>query len=281
MPSHRPSPPLPEHNEVLLTRDMLLSALNYLSNLLLSAFGATVRLVVHGGAVMVLHPQLACRSSTRDVDYLHRSFETEWIARGFTDAGSRLRKCIRDTARAFQLGTDWMNACADVALPMSSDPIYGTPYDPVYKDAVDESNVRNNTIFTAPGLILIGVSWSWAVGLKLVRYQKHDPQDIAHILRLGYRLRNVQWSRRVLENWLLSMCAPMGYILCSPWQIQATRQKIRHAIQLAGFTTTPSHSRVHPQPSSFSQAHLPLNVTQGHVAHTVSHNWRQVVPLWA
>ncbi|KAI0631366.1 hypothetical protein C8Q77DRAFT_129770 [Trametes polyzona] len=231
--SLRASPSLPDHNEVLLTRDSLLSILHDLSQRLLRYFGAPVRLVVHGGAVMVLHPQLACRESTRDVDYLHRSLEKEWTARGVLDAGARLRKCIRGTARAFNLGGDWMNACADVALPMSTDPVYGQIYDPIYADATSEGNLRMNTIFTSPGLVLVGVSWSWAVALKLVRYQKHDPHDIAHILRLGQRLRNVQWTRSLLESWIMSMCSPMTYSLYSPWQVETTRQKMRHAIQLA------------------------------------------------
>ena len=118
--SHRSSStPLPERNEVMLTRDLLIQALHYLSLRLQAYFPSTVRLVVHGGAVMVLHPQLACRDMTRDIDYLHRSFEAEWIARGVSDAGPRLLTCIKETARKFKLGADWMNSCADVALPMS------------------------------------------------------------------------------------------------------------------------------------------------------------------
>ena len=117
--SNHTSSTLPSHNDVLLTRDLLLSALHDLSIRLAGYFPSTVRLVVHGGAVMVLHPQLACREATRDVDYLHRSFEKEWIARGVSDAGARLVTCIKATARAFNLGSDWMNSCADVALPMS------------------------------------------------------------------------------------------------------------------------------------------------------------------
>lgn len=120
MPSASPKPPLPERNEVLLTRASLPAILTDLSNRLLPYFdGKPVRLVVHGGAVMVLHPLLACRENTRDVDYNHRSFEAEWISRGVMDAGPRLRTCIAATAKAFGLGRDWMNACADVALPMS------------------------------------------------------------------------------------------------------------------------------------------------------------------
>ncbi|KAI8977736.1 hypothetical protein BD414DRAFT_495468 [Trametes punicea] len=232
-PSSSRKSTLPEYNEMLMTRSLLLSVLYDLSGRILSAFGATVRLVVHGGAVMVLHPELACRESTRDVDYLHRAFEQEWLARGCADAGTRLRKCIRATARAFKLGADWMNACADVALPMSTDPVYGVAYDPVYTAAVEASNLRTNTIFTAPGLVLVGVTWPWAIALKLVRYQKHDPYDIANILRLGHRQGNVQWSRQLLESWLLTACTPMSYVLCSPWQVNATRQKMRHAIHLA------------------------------------------------
>ena len=113
------SPSLPERNEVLLTRDILLSALHDLSLRLQGYFPSTVRLVVHGGAIMVLHPLLACREATRDVDYLHRAFEAEWLARGLSDAGARLLTCIKATARAFNLGADWMNAAADVALPMA------------------------------------------------------------------------------------------------------------------------------------------------------------------
>ncbi len=102
-----------------MNRGFLLPALYDLSIRLSSYFPSAVRLVVHGGAVMVLHPRLACRESTRDVDYCHRSFEAEWIARGVSDAGPRLITCIKATARALNLGADWMNACADVALPMA------------------------------------------------------------------------------------------------------------------------------------------------------------------
>ena len=88
-----------------------------LSQRLLLAFGQPVRLVVHGGAVMVLHRALtgSSRQHTRDVDYCHRSFVNE---RG-ADAGARLQACIAHTAKAFGFGADWMNAHPDVALPMA------------------------------------------------------------------------------------------------------------------------------------------------------------------
>ena len=111
--------------------------------------------------------------------------------------------------------------------------MYGKPYDPITTDALSSNNLNVNTIFTSPGLVLVGVSWSWAVALKLVRYEKHDPHDIASILRLGHRQRNVKWTRALLEQWLIQMCGAMGYTAYAPWQIDATRQKMRHAIALA------------------------------------------------
>lgn len=116
----RTSSPSPRpYNDVLLTKEILTSVLYDLSTRLLQHFRQPVRIVVHGGAVMVLHPFLASRKSTRDVDYNLRSFKNEWAQRGIYNAGERLQACIKATAVAFNLGADWMNACADVALPMS------------------------------------------------------------------------------------------------------------------------------------------------------------------
>ena len=112
-----PVPILKEMNDVPLTRKLLTQALYDLSERLYRSFKRQVRLVVHGGAVMVLHPSLSHRESTQDVDYLHRSFVSEYRALGFPDAGQRLRTCIAETAHKFVLGADWMNDHADVALP--------------------------------------------------------------------------------------------------------------------------------------------------------------------
>ncbi|EJF61913.1 hypothetical protein BD309DRAFT_871177 [Dichomitus squalens] len=223
---------LPEHNDVMLTPDILIGALHDLSTRLRQYFPSTVRLVVHGGAIMVLHPMLACRGGTRDVDFIKRSFEAEWIALGVTDAGARLATCIKATARKFHLGADWMNSAADVALPMAFD-AYGKTYDPIYTDAVSPANMSISTLFTSPGLVIIGVSWAWSIALKLVRYDKHDPQDIASILRLGRNQRNVKWTRSLLESWLVQECGAMGYAAYAPWQMEALRKKMRNAIELA------------------------------------------------
>lgn len=132
-----------------MTRDMLMTVLDYFSQLLPQHFDWSViqsqssgsaaappqgmRLVVHGGACMLLHPGLyalsmqqqsaspsmAARTKTRDVDYMHRGFIAEYGQNRIPDAAERLRECIQATARRFNLGADWMNSDADIALPMA------------------------------------------------------------------------------------------------------------------------------------------------------------------
>ena len=126
--------PLPPHNSVELNRDMLIDILEYFSQLVAQLFaGRTIRMVVHGGACMLLHPglynlsqqqqqmipSLPRRTTTRDVDYIHRSFATELASYGMQDAAVKLQECIKTTARCFGLGADWMNSHADIALPMA------------------------------------------------------------------------------------------------------------------------------------------------------------------
>ena len=130
---------IPPKNEVELTGPQLVNVLEHFSKLLAQAFGlgqpgapTSMRFVVHGGACMLLHPGLQRlsrqqqrnqptmprRTTTRDVDYLHRGFRQEYGH--LPDAERRLRECIMHTAAAFKLGADWMNADADVALPMAN-----------------------------------------------------------------------------------------------------------------------------------------------------------------
>ncbi|TFK71842.1 hypothetical protein BDN72DRAFT_764310 [Pluteus cervinus] len=204
----QPEPALPPRNEKELSREMLISILNYFSTLIPVHFnGRPVRLIVHGGACMLLHTQLIQlanqqppmamgslhapdaqlpkRRSTRDVDIIKRSFVTEWQQAGVQDAADRLQNCINITARQFGLGLDWMNSDADVALPMSNDPSTGAQYDPIYQAAVQPNNLDLHTIFESDNkmLKLISVTPFWAVALKLVRYTKWDPGDICILLR--------------------------------------------------------------------------------------------------
>ena len=111
-------------NDVPLTRTLLKQVLSDLSERLYRSFRRQVRLVVHGGAVMVLHPSFTHRDSTQDVDYIHRSFAKEYRALGFPDAEQRLRACIAETAYRFNLGADWMNDHADVALPWAIECVF-------------------------------------------------------------------------------------------------------------------------------------------------------------
>jgi hypothetical protein len=125
---------LPPHNDVELSREMLIKVLEYFSQLVAQVFtGRSIRMVVHGGACMLLHsglyglsqqqhqmiPALPRRTTTRDVDYIHRSFVAELASCGMPDAAVKLQECIRSTARQFGLGADWMNSDADIALPMA------------------------------------------------------------------------------------------------------------------------------------------------------------------
>ena len=134
IPPDPESSPLPPHNDVELSRDMLIDVLEYFSQLVAQVFtGRTIRMVVHGGACMLLHPGLYSlsqqqqqmipdyprRTTTRDVDYIHRSFVTELASYGMPDAAVKLQECIKTTARHFRLGADWMNSHADIALPMA------------------------------------------------------------------------------------------------------------------------------------------------------------------
>ena len=117
-------PSLKPINDIPLTRTLLKQALLDLSERLYRSFRRQVRLVVHGGAVMVLHPSFTHRESTQDVDYIHRSFVKEYRALGFPDAEQRLRGCIAETAYRFNLGADWMNDHADVALPFAFECVF-------------------------------------------------------------------------------------------------------------------------------------------------------------
>ncbi|KAF9530780.1 hypothetical protein CPB83DRAFT_762493 [Crepidotus variabilis] len=192
--------PVPAKNERELTRETLREILDYFSQLVPRHFGPNrpIRLVVHGGACMLLHegiyklsvqqqqmsPHLPRRTTTRDVDYIHRSFVTEMTSMGVPDAASRLAECVKAIARRFGLGLDWMNSDADIALPYAYDP-QGKPYDPIYHASIQANNIDLHTIYTSPNklLTLISVTPFWAVSLKLVRYVKWDPGDICLLLR--------------------------------------------------------------------------------------------------
>jgi hypothetical protein len=128
------APTLKAVNDIPLTRKLLKQVLSDLSERLFRSFRRQVRLVVHGGAVMVLHPLFSHRENTQDVDYIHRSFVSEYRALGFKDAEQRLRTCIAETAYRFNLGADWMNDHADVALPLAFECVQSTHTPPQFHE---------------------------------------------------------------------------------------------------------------------------------------------------
>lgn len=119
-----------------------------------------------------------------------------------------------------------------------------------------------NTVFESPGLVLIGVSWSWAVALKLVRYRKDDPDDIAAILSLGTQMRGCQWTVQLLEGWLLNLCSPMGYSYYPLHEIKKTRARMRDAIQRTSKLPWDDYVAMAPQPSKPAPTLVPYWAAQ-------------------
>lgn len=76
---------------------------------------------------MVLHPTLAMSAThrtTRDINFIKRSFISEMRKYGFHDVETKLRTCINGTAVHFGLGADWLNGNTDVVLPMAEKYVY-------------------------------------------------------------------------------------------------------------------------------------------------------------
>ncbi|KAI0027190.1 hypothetical protein K488DRAFT_91179 [Vararia minispora EC-137] len=180
---------------------------------------------------MVLHADLGHRGprGTRDVDYVRRAFVAEYAARGCLDAGERLDGAIQAVASKFALGRDWMNAGPDVALPMALDPRTHRQYDPIATAALHTDRDRDlarRTLFSAPGLRLIAITWPWALALKLARYAAADAADARAIVRLLY-WRYAREPRR-LEECIVDACWPMGYQ--RPGALGLMRARLRDAV---------------------------------------------------
>ena len=110
-------PALKDVNDVPLHPKLLTQAPSDLSERPYCSFRCQVRLVVHGEAVMALHPAFSHPRAPKTSTTSYRSFVSEYCALGFPDADQRLRTYIAETTRKFGLGADWMNDHADVALP--------------------------------------------------------------------------------------------------------------------------------------------------------------------
>ncbi|KAJ7040571.1 hypothetical protein C8F04DRAFT_1311093 [Mycena alexandri] len=253
-PVPRPAMPGPsfgglsQRNMRSLDQAALVQILDYFSQLLPRRFGTArqIRLVIHGGAVMLLNAGLAqlaaataatdgCakqRSTTRDIDYIARSFSSEWAQRyGVHDANERLKQCIFETAMQFGLGADWMNSDADVALPMATDPATGAVYDPIHAASIQGGDPL--TVYTSPnGLLkLVSVTPMWTVALKMVRYNDADREDICIILRSGTQARRLHWTPTMLELWLTGTCWAMGYTNYDNERIKQMRRRMREVVK--------------------------------------------------
>ncbi|KAJ6517140.1 hypothetical protein DFH09DRAFT_1099095 [Mycena vulgaris] len=234
---------VPPRNARSLDRDGLVQILTFLSTLLPAHFGngQQIRLVIHGGAVMLLNADLAQlaaetaaidgrakqRTTTRDIDYIARSFSSEWAQRyGVYDANDRLKQCVFETAMQFGLGADWMNSDADVALPMATDPTTGAAYDPIHAASIQTAD--SLTVYTSPnGLLkLVSVTPFWTVALKMVRYNPVDREDICILLRSGTQMRQMHWTPARLEVWLLGACWAMGYTGYDHERIKEMRRRM-------------------------------------------------------
>ncbi|KAJ7780976.1 hypothetical protein B0H16DRAFT_1710231 [Mycena metata] len=239
---------LPQRNMRSLDQATLVQILDYLSQLIPRRFGTgrQIRLVIHGGAVMLLNAGLAQlaattaatdgrakqRSTTRDIDYIARSFSSEWAQRyGVFDANERLKQCIFETAMQFGLGADWMNSDADVALPMATDPATGAAYDPIHAASIQGGDPL--TVYTSPnGLLkLVSVTPMWTVALKMVRYNDADREDICIILRSGTQARQLHWTPTMLELWLTGTCWAMGYTNYDNERIKEMRRRMREVVE--------------------------------------------------
>ncbi|KAJ7044608.1 hypothetical protein C8F04DRAFT_591773 [Mycena alexandri] len=238
---------LPQRNMRSLDQVALVQILDYFSQLLPRRFGTgrQIRLVIHGGAVMLLNAGLAQlaaataatdgrakqRSTTRDIDYIARSFSSEWAQRyGVYDANERLKQCIFETAMQFGLGADWMNSDADVALPMATDPTTGAVYDPIHAASIQGGDPL--TVYTSPNgsLKLVSVTPMWTVALKMVRYNDADREDICIILRSGTQARQLHWTPTMLELWLTGTCWAMGYTNYDNERIKEVRRRMREVV---------------------------------------------------
>ncbi|PBK84202.1 hypothetical protein ARMGADRAFT_1018653 [Armillaria gallica] len=210
-------------NTLPLTRPMLETLLKYLCDQLSNPGSPfhipSLLLVIHGGAAMLLHPSYqtipTSRQSTLDVDYL---------AKPFSEAvRTTITRAITETSRAFPgLGADWMNADADVALPPG-----------VWEGSTHAGNLTQNTIFERGSVRMVSVSPGWAVGLKLMRYEKYDAGDVVVILLNGLRVKGGgKWTQEIVEAWVRAECATMGYDAWPAWKLAEMRVRIRDAVRL-------------------------------------------------
>jgi hypothetical protein len=121
-----------------------------------------------------------------------------------------------------------------------------------------------NTVYSSPGLMVISVTMFWGVALKLVRYKKEDPTDIVAMLRHGTKLNGVQWTPPIMEDWIKTLCWPMGYNSYRPHQAEELRNRIHDAVHQLQTSTESSpveeHSHMARIPATVLSLHAPSSL---------------------
>ncbi|KAF9556129.1 hypothetical protein CPC08DRAFT_614287, partial [Agrocybe pediades] len=177
------------------------------------------------------------RTTTRDVDILLRAFAAAVDRVNANHAVLKLKEAIKKTAQVHfpgMLGLDWMNADADVALPLGIDPATNQPFDPLHVSSLTSQNRSLYTVYTSPNgfLELVSIPPYWMVALKLVRWGRRDWGDVGVLLRNGTLLSNTKWTAATLIAWLESNCWAMGYAKWDERKKMEMDERITQAIAM-------------------------------------------------
>ncbi|KAH9474993.1 hypothetical protein JR316_0012092 [Psilocybe cubensis] len=185
------------------------------------------------------------------------------------DAIGRLKACIRRTARHFPgLGLDWMNADADVALPLGADPQTHQTFDPIHKSAVTPHNINQYSVYISPNgrLQLVSVTPAWSIALKIARWGRRDFADVGILLRSATTISGIRWTPGMLQAVLERDCWAMGY---SRWDESRTKEfkdRVACAVRMVegwGTGTTAGQSQGQSQMNGYGYGSGHGHVTGG------------------
>ncbi|KAI5828539.1 hypothetical protein K523DRAFT_373573 [Schizophyllum commune Tattone D] len=232
------TPPQPPKWPVPLDADLIYRLFVQLDRLLPKEFGDhPVTLVVHGGASILLHPELAQtqfqprRTTTRDVNYIGNAFATEWRLRGVLDAPARLQGLAREAASDFHVDPEWLNANADQFLPTTTD-ASGLARFPVYDAAIHlNGNSQSQTLFRGKSLSVTSAPMYWSIALKLRRFKRWDAADICLLLKNASAF---PWTAKTIEDSIRRNCAgsfPEG-VWFSGTYLTEQREKMQQIVDM-------------------------------------------------
>ncbi|KAL1680104.1 hypothetical protein EV122DRAFT_208496 [Schizophyllum commune] len=232
------TPPPPPSWPVPLDADLIYRLFVQLDTLLPKEFGDhPVTLVVHGGASLLLHPELAQtqfqprRTTTRDVNYIGNAFATEWHLRGVLDAPARIQRLAREATSDLRVDPEWLNANADQFLPTTTD-ASGLARFPVYDAAIHlNGNSQSQTLFRGKSLSVISVPMYWSIALKLRRFKRWDAADICLLLQ---NASSLLWTAQIIEDSIRTNCAgsfPKGVWFSGSYMAEQ-REKMQQIVDM-------------------------------------------------